>query len=57
MKRILQILTLLFSLLTFIGSGYVLLHHGQVSAGYACVPCILCMACLAGANSIKNDKK
>lgn len=57
MKRILQILTLLFSLLTFIGAGYVLVNHGQVSAGYACVPCILCVACLAAARTITNDKK
>ena len=29
-------------ILTFIGAGYVLLNKGQVSAGFAVIPSLLC---------------
>ena len=38
---ILIIFQILFTMLTFIGAGYVLINKGQVSAGYAVVPCVI----------------
>lgn len=45
MKKVSLILSVLFIILTFTGTGYVLLNHGQVSAGYAAVPMALALAC------------
>lgn len=47
MKKIAFILGIIFLVLTFIGGGYVLIKHGQVNAGYAVVPGIWTMICLA----------
>ena len=37
-EKIFRILTLTFTILTFIGAGYVLINKGEVNAGYAVVP-------------------
>lgn len=44
MKNLILVLNVIFIILTFVGAGYVLVHHGQVSAGYACVPMVLALA-------------
>ena len=41
-KEIFKSLFFLFMILTFIGAGYVLLNKGQVSAGFAVIPSLLC---------------
>ncbi len=46
-KRIMLILSVIFILLTFFGAGYVLYNSGNVSAGYAVIPLILSLACIA----------
>jgi len=46
-KKILLILSALFIFLTFAGAGYVLLHGGKVSAGYACVPMVFALVFLS----------
>ena len=38
---ILMTFSIIFTILTFIGAGYVLINKGQVNAGYAVVPCIM----------------
>ena len=43
MKKLSLILSVIFTLLTFGGVGYVLANHGQVNAGYACVPMALAL--------------
>lgn len=43
MKKLSLILGIIFMILTFVGGGYVLMNHGQVSAGYAIVPMLWCM--------------
>ena len=45
MKKAALILGIIFLILTFVGSGYVLINHGQVNAGYAVVPGIWAMIC------------
>ena len=44
LKKFLFVLSILFTVLTFLGTVYVLLNKGQVSAGYATVPML--WACL-----------
>lgn len=38
MKKLTLVLSVIFTVLTFAGAGYVLANSGQASAGYACVP-------------------
>ena len=45
MKKISLILGIIFLILTFVGGAYVLINHGQVSAGYAVIPALWCMIC------------
>ena len=45
MRKIALILGIVFLILTFIGGGYVLINHGQVSAGYAVIPGLWTMMC------------
>ena len=47
MKKLYLVLCVVFGILTFVGAGYVLTNHGQVNAGYACVPMVLTLAFLA----------
>lgn len=44
MKKLTLLLSIIFIILTFWGTGYILVNHGQVSAGYACIPMILALA-------------
>ena len=45
MKKMLLILSAIFTILTFAGAIYVLVNDGTVNAGYAVVPCALSTAC------------
>ena len=45
MRKTALILGIVFLILTFIGGGYVLINHGQVSAGYAVIPGLWTMIC------------
>ena len=38
---VLIIFQILFTILTFIGAGYVLINKGQVNAGYAVIQCVI----------------
>lgn len=46
MKKAALILGIIFLILTFMGSGYVLVNHGQVNAGYAAIPALWAIICL-----------
>ena len=39
-EKIFRILTLVFTVLTFIGAGYVLINKGEVNDGYSAIPCL-----------------
>lgn len=43
MKKLTLVLSIIFIVLTFVGAGYILVNHGQVNAGYACVPMVLAL--------------
>ncbi len=45
MEKAALILGIIFFVLTLIGSGYVILNHGQVNAGYAVIPGTWAMIC------------
>ena len=47
MKKLFLVLSIVFTVLTFAGAGYILYHSGTVNAGYACVPMVLTLACLS----------
>lgn len=54
MKRALFVLSLFFTVLTFVGAGYVLYTDGQANAGYAVIPLVIALACIAGYRTFKN---
>lgn len=45
MKKLALISGIIFMILTFVGGTYVLINHGQVSAGYAVIPSLWSMLC------------
>lgn len=45
MKKLALISGIIFMILTFVGGTYVLINHGQVSAGYAVIPSLWGMIC------------
>ena len=47
MKKIALILSILFTVLTFIGAGYIFFNDGNINAGYACVPMVLALVCIS----------
>ncbi len=55
MKMIVLVFGVIFLILTFIGGGYVLINHGQVSAGYAAIPALWTMICFGYYRRKKND--
>ena len=57
MKKILLILSTVFILLTFVGAIYVLTSNETANAGYAVIPMVIALACLAGYRTYKNKKK
>lgn len=42
-KKLTLALSVIFTILTFAGAGYVLLNGGKVNAGYACVPMVFAL--------------
>lgn len=44
-KKILLILTIIFTILAIMGIYYVLSNNGQVNAGYAVVPSVFAIIC------------
>lgn len=57
MKRLLLILGVLFTVLCFVGGGYVIYMHGEVSPSYAIVPMLIGMCCLQGYRHLKGKEK
>lgn len=54
MKKIVLGFMLLFTILTFLGAGYVLVNGGRVNAGYAVVPAMFGIACSSIFHSMKG---
>ncbi len=47
MKKAALVLSILFTILTFVGAGYVLYNGGKINAGYATVPMVFALVCIA----------
>ena len=54
MKKMFQVLSIFFTILTFAGAIYVLTSHGTANAGYAVVPMVIGLACLSGYRTYRN---
>ena len=52
--RILLVLSIVFTILTFVGAIFVLTSSGTANAGYAVIPMAITLACLAGYRACKN---
>lgn len=56
MKKLLLVLSIVFSILTFAGAIFVLTSNGTANAGYAVIPMLLALACSSGYRA-NTDKK
>ena len=50
MKKLLLVLSILLTILTFAGAFYVFLSNGTANAGYAAVPMLFAIVCIGGYN-------
>lgn len=48
MKKLLLILSFTFNILAITGGIYVLTSNGSINAGYAVIPLVIGLSCLAG---------
>lgn len=47
MKKLLLVLSIVFLVLTFVGAIFVLTSNGTANAGYAVIPMVIALSCLA----------
>lgn len=52
--KIFMVLMIIFTFLTFIGAGYVLVNKGEANAGYAVIPSLFGICC---STLYRNSKK
>ena len=57
MKRLLLILSIAFNALAIVGAVYVLGNKRTANAGYAIIPMIIGIACLAGYRAYKSKNE
>ena len=57
MKKMLLILSIAFNVLAIVGAIYVLTSNGTANAGYAVIPMVIGLSCLAGHIAYTNEKK
>lgn len=56
MKKLLLVLSILLTILTFAGAFYVFLSNGTANAGYAAVPMLFAIVCIGGYRAHKNKE-
>lgn len=56
MEKILFILSVIFTVLTFVGAIYVLTSDGTANAGYAVIPCAISLSFTNGFLWLKSKK-
>ncbi len=56
MKKLLLILSVILTILTFAGAIYVLTSNGTANAGYAVVPLLFDIVCIGGYKAYKNKE-
>ena len=57
MKKLLLILSVILTILTFAGAIYVLTSNGTANAGYAAVPLLFDIVCIGGSKANKNKQQ
>jgi len=57
MKTVLLVASIVFIALTFVGTVFVLTSNETASAGYAVIPMVIALACLAGYRAYTRKKK
>lgn len=57
MKKLLLVLSILLTILTFAGAFYVFRSNGTANAGYAAVPMLFAIVCIGGYRAYKNKEK
>lgn len=57
MKKVMLVLTLLFTALTLCGAFYVVSNGGRPNAGYAAVPMVITIACSQWYKAIKRKEE
>ena len=57
MKKLLLVLWIIFSVLTVVGAIFVLTSNGTANAGYAVIPMVIALACIAGYRTYKSKEK
>ena len=57
MKKLLLILSIAFDALAIAGAIYVLTSNGTANAGYALIPMVIGLSCLAGYRTCTDKKK
>ena len=56
LKKLLLVLSILLTILTFAGTFYVFLSNGTANAGYAAVPMLFAIVCIGGYRAYKNKE-
>lgn len=56
MKKLLLVLSILFSVAAILGGCYVIYTGGQASPGFAIVPLVFGLCCQQGYRAIKNNE-
>lgn len=56
MKKLFLILSIIFTILTFVGAGYVLANDSKVNAGYAAVPLLFTIVFIGAYTRIRKKK-
>ena len=56
MKKAALILSIIFIILTFVGAGYVLYNGGKINAGYAIIPMVFALVCIAFCPNFMNRR-
>jgi hypothetical protein len=56
MRRILLVFSIVFTLLTLAGTVYVIISHGQKSAGFAIVPAVFAIAFISALKKQSSNK-
>ena len=54
MKKILCMLSIIFTVLTFVGAIYVISTEGEANAGYAVIPMVFTLVFWAGSRNCKK---
>ena len=55
--KALLVLSIVFTVLTFVGTCFVLTSKGTANAGYAVIPMVVALACLTCYRACKNKEK